>query len=125
MKFRSDFVTNSSSSSFLISKNILTNDQIEAIREHGELAKRMNLYCYDETWDISENNSFITGYTWMDNFSMHEFFCKIGIKPAFVSWGEYPFNLPDDNEKPIQNNEEKEEWLKHLEDIRNGVGFQE
>ena len=74
MKIRTDFVTNSSSSSFIICKKFLTNDQIDAIRKHKEIANRMNLYCSDCPWNIEENEMFITGYTSIDNFSMSEFF---------------------------------------------------
>ena len=112
MKFRKDFVTNSSSSSFLICKKILSDDQIDAIRNHAALAERMGLYCYDEPWNINENDLFITGYTWMDNFSMHEFFEKIGIRPADATWSEYPLSLP-----------EEKTWQDYLNDIRNGIPF--
>lgn len=125
MKIRQDFVTNSSSSSFLICKKILSDDQIDAIRNHAALAERMGLYCYDEPWNINENDLFITGYTWMDNFSMHEFFEKIGIRPADATWSEYPLSLPGEvshNEEPMQNNGEKT-WQDCLNDIRNGVPF--
>ena len=112
MKIRQDFVTNSSSSSFLICKKILSDDQIDAIRNHAALAERMGLYCYDEPWNINENDLFITGYTWMDNFSMHEFFEKIGIRPADATWSEYPLSLP-----------EEKTWQDYLNDIRNGIPF--
>ena len=85
----------------------------------------MGLYCYDEPWNINENDLFITGYTWMDNFSMHEFFEKIGIRPADATWSEYPLSLPGEvshNEEPMQNNEEKT-WQDYLNDIRNGIPF--
>lgn len=112
MKIRQDFVTNSSSSSFLICKKILSDDQIDAIRNHAALAERMGLYCYDEPWNINENDLFITGYTWMDNFSMHEFFEKIGIRPADATWSEYQLSLP-----------EEKTWQDYLNDIRNEIPF--
>lgn len=115
MKVRKDFVTNSSSSSFIISKRCLDEDQIEAIREHSSLGKKLGLECFDEPWDISENNDYITGYTWMDNFDMNEFFDKIEVNGRNVNWSEYPFNLPEDSSGNInEETNEDSDWRKLL-----------
>lgn len=49
MKVRQDFVTNSSSSSFIISKKCLDEDQVEAIRKHGLLGQKLHLDNCGET----------------------------------------------------------------------------
>lgn len=97
MKVRKDFVTNSSSSSFIVSKRCLDEDQIEAIRNHGVLGEKLGLDYSDETWDISENDNYITGYTWMDNFDIDEFLERIDVESGNINWSEYPFSLPEDN----------------------------
>lgn len=98
MKIRTDFVTNSSSSSFIISKRFLDNDQLEAIRNHYCLAKKLNLEIerFDQ-WNIDEDSEFITGYTHMDNFDMNEFLQKIEVDSRCVHWGEFSFNLSKPN----------------------------
>ena len=50
MKIRTDFVTNSSSSSFVISKKVLDAEQLEAIINHRQFAEEHNLtdYEYDD-----------------------------------------------------------------------------
>ena len=103
MKIRKDFVTNSSSSSFIISKRCLDEDQVEAIRNHGSLGEKLGLDCCDETWDISENEDYISGYTFMDNFDIGEFFKKIGVESRCIDWGEYPFDLSEcSSEKDVK-----------------------
>ena len=108
MKVRRDFVTNSSSSSFLISKKCLDHDQIQAIRKHHELGKKLGLVDsdLDFPWNIHENNDFITGHTSMDNFDMENFLSKIDVNMRKVNWSEYEFILDED--------EEKEDWRKLL-----------
>ena len=95
MKMRLGYVTNSSSSSFIIAKKYLDEDQIKAIHNHTELTKKLgwDIDCLDWPWDIEENDNFITGYTYMDNFSMYDFLEKIGVEDKYVDWSEYPFNI--------------------------------
>lgn len=120
MKVRIGFVTNSSSSSFLIAKKHLDKDQIKAIREHEALGKSLGLWDnWSYAWDINENEDFISGYTFMDNFSMYNFFEEIGIPNRFVKWGEYSFDIYDyshtlDEEK---ENEESQTWRDILHNL--------
>ena len=86
MKIRRDFVTNSSSSSFIINKRHLDGDQIEAIRRHGEIGAALGLRCADEKWYIEENDMYIGGYTSMDNFDMREFLEKIDVNMRHVKF---------------------------------------
>jgi hypothetical protein len=88
MKIRQDFVTNSSSSSFIIAKSALTSEQIKMIHNHDEIGEELGLYCYDEPWAITETAHFIKGSTGMDNFDMSEFFEKIGIDNNLIEWGD-------------------------------------
>lgn len=112
MKIREDFVTNSSSSSFIIAKKHLTDMQIEAIKHHSELAERMN---WDRCgwygpWSISETDTYIEGTTDMDNFDMCNFLDYIGVPDDYVDWNELDYekyNYPD----------EIPEWVEELERI--------
>ena len=106
MKVRRDFVTNSSSSSFLIAKKHLDNDQIKAIRNHSKLGEKLGIYWFEDSWDIRENNGYITGYTDMDNFDMEEFLEKIDVDMHKVDWSECGFDLPNEDE----NTKNKIDW---------------
>lgn len=95
MKIRSGFVANSSSSSFIINKEHLTPEQIDAIWDHIKYSQEHNLECYGgdsyrNEWDIVENDGIIGGDTTMDNFDMFHFLELIGIDMNKVETeGEY------------------------------------
>jgi len=79
MKIRNGFVSNSSSSSFVIPLDMLTEIQISAIWNH---LQESNIHCsyyefdacdeYNQ-WNIEQDDYYIKGYTNMDNFDMHTY----------------------------------------------------
>ncbi len=81
MKIRARFVSNSSSSSFVLDKGQMTEEQIEAVRNHTEYAKEHfpgQFYTGEEdyssaAWGVTEGASIITVSTGMNNFDMWEF----------------------------------------------------
>jgi hypothetical protein len=91
MKRRHGFVSNSSSSSFVIGLSKLTADQVFKIERHIETA---NLDNFDEIewktidckWSIEVTEDFVRGDTWMDNFDMHAFLKRIGVNMDDVRW---------------------------------------
>ena len=77
MKIREGFVSNSSSSSFVISKKNLTSRQIEQILQYNQNVKSVeNRY---DIWDIVETDDVIRGSTYMDNGDFMEYVESIGI----------------------------------------------
>lgn len=98
MKIRYDFVTNSSSSSFIINKRHLDSDQLEAIRRHDEIGEALGLKYAEERWCIEENKTWIGGHTSMDNFDMYEFLESIDVNMRHVDWSDpVRFELPAGN----------------------------
>jgi hypothetical protein len=93
MKIRKGLVSNSSSSSFIIKKALLTNDQIYKISNHVKywndvIADLPGYYSCDddEGWLIDESDDFISGSTHMDNFSMDKLFDLIDVDENIVEW---------------------------------------
>ena len=66
MKLRYGFISNSSSSSFVIFKKYLTEEQKKTLLSYNnkEIEHEGG---YDETWQISETEDAIVGDTFMDN----------------------------------------------------------
>jgi hypothetical protein len=81
MKIKNDFVTNSSSASFVIPKSCLTKKQIYMIINHIELAAMVEESykgkLFLDPWTIENKKHLIEGYTSMDNFDMVWFLTKI------------------------------------------------
>ena len=83
MKIRTSFVSNSSSSSFIIMKRYLTSKQIREIRHHCDTSIN-----FSDAWEITEDEYEISGKTWMDNFDMRRHLEKIGVDMSKVEWDE-------------------------------------
>jgi hypothetical protein len=93
MKNRIGFVSNSSSSSFIIQKSNLSDSKIMLIKEHQSNAQKLNdmgvanFDCIDDAWQIIETDETISGVTTMDNFNMTKYLLIIGVDN--VIWDEY------------------------------------
>lgn len=83
MKYRDSFISNSSSSSFVLSKKHLTHKQIQAIMNH-------HIKCDSgDAWSISETEETIDLFTDMDNFSMGYYLNEIGVPEKAYIEKEY------------------------------------
>lgn len=81
MKIRIGFVSNSSSSSFIISKAALTATQIYVIKNHIKIGEMLGMEnaVKEEEWNITETNQDIKGETDMNNFNLHRLMIEVGI----------------------------------------------
>ena len=89
MKIRNGFVSNSSSSSFIIKKTKLSETQIKQIKNHIKAYKEFDMdhgYTIDkcDEWSISETTDLLIGSTSMDNFNMNKFFRFIGVDEKYI-----------------------------------------
>ena len=88
MKVRNGFVSNSSSSSFVISLDALNPLQVFAIKGHSTMCEIVNMKCDGDAWyiDIDEDEKTVEGRTTMDNFDMEEYLSKIGVPSHVINW---------------------------------------
>ena len=95
MKVRQGFVSNSSSSSFVIETKDLDSWQKAMIHDHKEVVSIMPVFkenglCEDGNcfWLIEETlKGEIEGSTSMDNFDMRLFLEVIGVSEDKIQWG--------------------------------------
>jgi cytochrome oxidase assembly protein ShyY1 len=81
MKIRTGFVSNSSSSSFVIMKSDITDYQEIMVKNYQKFAPLFGCDEYiDDTWFIDDHEDRIELETSMDNFDMDEYLDKIGVK---------------------------------------------
>ena len=82
MKTRHGFVSNSSSSSFVILKDGLTEEQLEKISDHINEAKQYgDLFICDpyQAWTVTDKGKVLELSTGMDNFDMETWLEMIKI----------------------------------------------
>jgi hypothetical protein len=84
MKIRQGFVSNSSSSSFIIKKEYLSKLQIDAIVNHRDLHPAAK----HDYWDIAIDDEEICGSTHIDNFDMRSYLTDYVLVPEdIIDWG--------------------------------------
>lgn len=128
MKKRNGFVSNSSSSSFVVLKDAISDIQKDKIlncldwidtfiqedKENGDIENIKERFEYydSDPWRIIEHNDYIFGETSMDNFSMYDYFDYIKIDQKFVKWDDGYNDEPFDDQLKFIN-KMKQEYRKY------------
>jgi hypothetical protein len=103
MKTRNGFVSNSSSASFVLSKRLLSEVQLVALRNHIEVGQWLGIeYALPrDAWRMHESKSKIEFGTIIDNFDLGELIDKIGARGAVTDEGD-SYGWWDEDEERIK-----------------------
>ena len=82
MKIRKGFVSNSSSSSFIILTDNISAKQLKKIYNHKIKTDP------DDWWSIIEKDDYIQLSTFMDNFDMYTYLINIGVSEEDILRGQ-------------------------------------
>lgn len=143
MKIRNGYVSNSSSSSFVVLKDALSEKQIDMILayqqwidffiglndwndENFEGYKQeeiKNVFSYYDTdpWKIIDYADFIFGETSMDNFSMIDYFEFIKVPDNYVMWDDGYNYEPYPNQLEFVRKMKKEIRKNKINNINNNI----
>ena len=77
MKVRNGFVSNSSSSSFVIDRNYVSSQTLDDIIGHADIAK-------ENAWNVSTTKTEVHCSTSMNNFDLREYVKNLGIPESAI-----------------------------------------